>query len=230
MRIPLDVPNVETRTSNLLSKLIVVAIKRALSMVDSLNLCNWSNWRKKKMSKIWNFFSRTMCFTMNDVLNARHNMIHHCPLVHINHYLHSLRILSSGVKSVLILQTLTEYRFRCRECRALHCQWLWFGHPFYQSNYIQTSAMNSMMTKACGKMLVRYVSFSNDPTLKYHQFSHGSMDCSVALLKPFSLFSLHRPNGLSSYTFLVCSTYWKWSIEGWNNYSLQIQWDGRKMV
>lgn len=229
MRIPLDVPNVETRTSNLLSKLIVVAIKRALSMVDSLNLCNWSNWRKKKCQKSGIIF-RTMCFTMNDVLNARHNMIHHCLLVHINHYLHSLRILSSGVKSVLILQTLTEYRFRCRECRALHCQWLWFGHPFYQLNYIQTSVMNSMMTKACGKMLVRYVSFSNDPTLKYHQFSHGSMDCSVALLKPFSLFSLHRPNGLSSYTFLVCSTYWKWSIEGWNNYSLQIQWDGRKMV
>lgn len=35
---PLDVPNVETRTSNLLSRLIACAISRAPSIVDSLNL------------------------------------------------------------------------------------------------------------------------------------------------------------------------------------------------
>lgn len=68
-----------------------------------------------------------MCYTMNEVLNARHNIADDPSLSTstcqpLSTY--SLRILSSGVKSVLILQTLTEYRFRCRECRALHCQWL----------------------------------------------------------------------------------------------------------
>lgn len=38
MSMPFDVPNVETRTSNLLSKLMACAIRRAPSMVDSLNL------------------------------------------------------------------------------------------------------------------------------------------------------------------------------------------------
>lgn len=59
MRMPLDVPNVETRTSNLLSKLMAWAISRAPSMVDSLNLhgqgvkCGGTERNERERKKKW---------------------------------------------------------------------------------------------------------------------------------------------------------------------------------
>lgn len=131
---------------------------------------------------------------------------HHQLLIRLT-YVQSREFSYFEIYAYRTIEIFTVYRFHCCEYPKLHFQSLWFVRLFCQLNCIQTNVMNSTTTRAYGKMLVQFVISLNDQVPKFHQFSHGSMDCFVMLLKWFSLFSMRRPNVLSNYRFSKCSTY-----------------------